>query len=179
MTETTSTPTSTATPTANAYRLGNGDPFPDLTADLVGGGTLSLPGDLAGHWGIVVFNRGHWCPFCQTQLTGFERHLAQLEAIDTKVVALSVDSADDAAASVAEHHLSFPVAYGIDAHDAAARLGTYVSDGTDGHPIYTQATAFVLTPASTIAVAVYSSGAIGRLTAADAVGMITYAQSRS
>lgn len=168
-----------SSPTANAYRLGNGDLFPELTADLVGGGTLSLPGDLAGHWGIVVFNRGHWCPFCQTQLTGFKRQLAELEEVDTKVVALSVDRAEDAAASVAEHHLTFPVAYGIDANDVAARLGAYVSDGSDRQPVYTQATAFVLTPDSKIAVAVYSSGAIGRLTAADALGMITYVQSMS
>jgi hypothetical protein len=28
--------------------------------DQVGGGKISLPGDLAGSWGVVLFYRGHW-----------------------------------------------------------------------------------------------------------------------
>lgn len=48
-----------AAPAANAFRLNNGDRFPALTARLLGGGTLHLPDDLAGRWGVVLFNRGH------------------------------------------------------------------------------------------------------------------------
>ena len=168
----------TSTIQTNAFRLGNGDLFPEFSADLVGGGTLNLPADLAGGWGVVLFNRGRWCPFCQTQLAGFQKQLDQLAGINTKVVSLSVDSEADAAATVDEQHLTFPVAYGLDPEEAAATFGTFVSDGTDGHPVYTQATGFVLTPDSKVAIAVYSSGAIGRLTAADTIGMIKYAQSR-
>ncbi len=54
----------TAAPTT-ALRLNNGDTFPTLTANLVNGGTLNLPGDLAGSWGVVLFYRGDWCPFCR------------------------------------------------------------------------------------------------------------------
>ncbi len=164
---------------SNAFRLNNGDRFPDLTARLVGGGTLPLPGDLAGSWGVVLFNRGHWCPFCRTQLRDFERQLDQLGKVGGRVVSLSVDNETDATAEVAEDSLTFPVAYGIDPAHMAATVGSYLSDGSDGHPVYTQATGFILAPDGTVAVAVYSSSAIGRLTAPDAVGLIKYATSHS
>jgi hypothetical protein len=40
--------------------LDAGDQFPHLELDKAGGGTLRLPGDLAGDWGIVLLYRGHW-----------------------------------------------------------------------------------------------------------------------
>ena len=40
--------------------LDSGDAFPDLTFSKVGGGQLSLPGDLDGQWGVVLLYRGHW-----------------------------------------------------------------------------------------------------------------------
>ena len=40
--------------------LDTGDPFPATEFDKVGGGKLRLPDDLAGHWGVVLFYRGHW-----------------------------------------------------------------------------------------------------------------------
>ena len=42
-------------------RLGNGDVFPSLQLAAVGGATISLPGDLAGSFGVVLFYRGSWC----------------------------------------------------------------------------------------------------------------------
>jgi len=43
-------------------------------------------------------------------------------------------------------------------------------------PLYLQATDFVLRPDGTVAVAVYSSSAIGRLVAADTVNFLKYLQ---
>jgi len=43
-------------------------------------------------------------------------------------------------------------------------------------PFYLQATGFVLHPDGTIAVSVYSSGAIGRLVGADTANFIKYMQ---
>ena len=40
--------------------IDSGDPFPSVEADRVGGGGISLPGDLAGGWGVVLLYRGHW-----------------------------------------------------------------------------------------------------------------------
>ncbi|CAM3966605.1 peroxiredoxin family protein [Deinococcus marmoris] len=171
--------TATATQTASVFRLNNGDTFPHLSADLVGGGTLNLPADLAGSWGVVLFYRGNWCPFCRTQLSDFQKSLEQFAGINTKVVALSVDSQSEAQETVSKHGLTFPVAYGIDAQATAASVGNYVSDGSDGKPPYSHATGFVLSPDGKVAVALYSSSAIGRLNAADTLGLIKYIQSQT
>ena len=44
----------------DAHQLDAGDLFPQLTVSLLGGDTLSLPEDVAGHWCVVLFYRGHW-----------------------------------------------------------------------------------------------------------------------
>lgn len=41
-------------------RLQNGQPFPTIVAPQVGGGEMTIPADLAGSWGVVLFYRGHW-----------------------------------------------------------------------------------------------------------------------
>ncbi len=171
--------TTTSAPTTNAFRLNNGDTFPSLSANLVEGGTLNLPGDLEGSWGVVLFYRGDWCPFCRGQLGDFQRQLEGFAGVNAKVVALSVDAKADAEQTVNRHHLAFPVAYGLDAQTIAAEVGNYLSDGSDGKPTYSQATGFILTPDGKVAVAVYSSNAIGRLNAADTLGLIKYAQQHS
>ena len=43
-----------------AEKLGPGTAFPEMTLDLVGGGSITLPGDLDGKYAFVVFYRGHW-----------------------------------------------------------------------------------------------------------------------
>ena len=40
--------------------IDSGDPFPSLEVGQVGGGKISLPGDLAGDWGVILLYRGHW-----------------------------------------------------------------------------------------------------------------------
>src|SRR6187399_3262034 len=45
-------------------RLHNGQHFPSLSLPAVGGGTVSLPDDLAGSFGVVLIYRGSWCPYC-------------------------------------------------------------------------------------------------------------------
>ncbi len=44
----------------DAKKLDSGDAFRHLTFSLVDGDTLNLPEDLAGHWSVVLFFRGHW-----------------------------------------------------------------------------------------------------------------------
>jgi len=56
-------------------RLRNGQPFPPLEVPAVGGGTISLPDDLAGSYGVVLIYRGSWCPYCNAQLAAFSRAL--------------------------------------------------------------------------------------------------------
>ena len=44
----------------DSKRLDAGDRFPRMPIHLIRGETLTLPDDLAGRWGVVLFYRGHW-----------------------------------------------------------------------------------------------------------------------
>jgi peroxiredoxin len=154
-------------------RLNNGEHFPTITASRVGGGEMSIPQDLAGRWAVLLFYRGHWCPYCRQQLLDFQRAKAQLNELGAEVVALSVDSLEQAQQTVERHKLSFPVLYGLDARTA---LGKMIGASMNEDPPYLQATGFVLRPNGTVAVAVYSSSAIGRLVAADTINYLKYLQ---
>jgi peroxiredoxin len=151
-------------------RLHNGQPFPTLEVPAVGGGMLSLPGDLADSYGVVLIYRGSWCPYCNAQLAMFSRAFGTLTELGVKVVALSVDDEETSAALAAKHKLPFRIGHSADAVKVAAATGAYVND----EPRYLQSTGFVLAPDGTVRVAVYSSDAIGRLVADDVSGYIRY-----
>lgn len=153
--------------------LSNGDIFPALAISAVGGGTISLPGDLAGSFGVVLFYRGSWCPYCNAQLAAFSRAANTLAELGVKVVALSVDDEADSLVLVEKHRLGFPIGYGADADKIAAATGAYTNDS----PRYLQSTGFVLDPGGKVLTAVYSSGAIGRLVADDVAGFVRYVKS--
>ena len=153
-------------------RLQNGQQFPALSVPAVGGGTISLPRDLAGSYGIVLINRGTWCPYCNAQLASFSRASQALAELGVKVISLSADDQAAAAALVARHKLAFPVGHSADAAKIAAATGAYLNDD----PRYLQSTGFILAPDGTVLIAVYSSGAIGRLVADDVTGFIRYVQ---
>jgi len=150
--------------------LNPGDPFPRLTITTADGQALTIPDAFAGDFGVVLFYRGSWCPYCNAQLRAFERAAQALADNGIRVAALSVDDQATTAALVAKHKLAFPVGYGADAAAVAALTGAFVNPD----PVYLQSTGFVLDPAGKIVVSVYSSGAIGRLVPDDVVGLVRY-----
>jgi peroxiredoxin len=155
--------------------LSNGDAFPALTLHAVDGRKLSVPGDLAGTYGVVLIYRGAWCPYCNAQLAGFARAAATFAELGIRVVALSVDDEATTAALVDKLRLPFPVGHGADADHVSALTGAYVNP----QPRHLQTTGFVLDPHGKVITAVYSSGAIGRLTAEDVAGFVRYVKSHA
>jgi peroxiredoxin len=154
--------------------LAPGDPFPRLAMTVAGGARLTIPDAFVGDFGVVLFFRGSWCPYCNAQLRAFERAGRALADEGIRVAALSVDDEQATAALVAKHKLTFPVGYGVDAGAVAELTGAFVNPD----PVYLQSTGFVLDPAGKVAVSVYSSGAIGRLVPEDVVGMVRYLSER-
>jgi peroxiredoxin len=146
-----------------------GDAFPALTATLPGGTTVSLPEALEGSFGVVLFYRGSWCPYCNGQLRAFQRAHDTLDGLGVKVIALSVDDEATTQALVDKLKLTFPVGHSADAR-AVAATGAFVNP----EPEYLQSTGFVLDPQGRVVVAVYSNGAIGRLVPEDVAGLVTY-----
>jgi peroxiredoxin len=147
-----------------------GDAFPALTLTTAGGEELFLPDALRGHFAVVLFNRGSWCPYCRGQLRAFQRAQETLDGLGVKVVSLSVDDEPTTRAMVDKLKLTFPVGHNADARAVAAVTGAFVNP----EPEYLQSTGFVLDPDGRVVVAVYSNGAIGRLVPEDVAGLITY-----
>ncbi len=98
-----------------------------------------------------------------------------MHELGVEVVALSVDSQERAQQTVEKHNLTFPVLYGLNAHDVAQKIGANINED----PLFLQATGFVLQPDGKIAVSAYSSGAIGRLAAADTANFVNYMQQKA
>lgn len=151
-------------------RLAPGDLFPSITVTPVDGEPIQLPDAFAGHFAVVLFYRGSWCPYCNAQLRAFQRAQETLADLDVRTVALSVDDESTTRELVAKHRLQFPVGHDADARAIAETTGAFVNP----EPVHLQSTGFVLNPEGRVIVSVYSSGAIGRLVPDDVAGLIRY-----
>ncbi len=147
-----------------------GDTFPPLTLNAPGGQAVKVPGSFAGKYGVVLFNRGAWCPYCAAQLRAFQRAHDALTDAGIEVAALWVDDEETTAQFVAKNGITFPIGHSADARAVAGRTGAFLHED----PLYLQSTGFVLDPEGTVVVSVYSSGAIGRLVPDDVTGLVRY-----
>jgi peroxiredoxin len=154
--------------------LNPGDHFPHIPITPVDGEPIDLPDALAGHFAVILFNRGSWCPYCNAQLRAFQRDAEKLDGLDIKVLSLSVDDEDTGRELIAKHGLMFPIGHSADADAIHEATGAFVNPG----PVYLQSTGFVLDPDGNVIVSVYSSGAIGRLVPDDVVGLVNYLKSK-
>src|SRR5206468_2430567 len=101
--------------TQNDALLNPGDHFPAITVSPVDAPPVDLPDALAGHFAVVLFNRGSWCPYCNAQLRAFQRATDKLTELGVKVVSMSVDDEATARELIAKHDLTFPVGHSADA----------------------------------------------------------------
>ena len=154
-------------------QLTNSQAFPDLAIPAVGGGTLSLPADLAGSWGVILIYRGHWCPFCNEQLAAFASASEALSREGIKVSAFSAEDEPTARDVIEKNRIPFSMGHSADIDAVVGATGAYETrHQTRGH--YLESTGFVLAPNGTVVTAVYSSRAIGRLVPADVIRMVAY-----
>ena len=94
----------------------------------------------------------------------------ELRSIGVRVVAASVDTADQTAALSDELHLhDIEMASGLDAVSVAASVGAYLDTS---HETFLQPTAFVLNPQGEVVQSLYSSAAMGRLAPNDVVKLV-------
>jgi peroxiredoxin len=147
-----------------------GDAFPQLTLTVPGGNTIQVPDSFAGDYGVLLFNRGAWCPYCAAQLRAFQRAGDSLADAGIRVAALWVDDEETTAEFTAKNGITFPLGHSADARAITELTGAFVNED----PLYLQSTGFVLDPLGAVIVSVYSSGAIGRLVPEDVVGLVRY-----
>lgn len=69
-----------------------GNPAPDFTLQSLNGKAVTLS-ELRGNNIIMIFYRGHWCPFCVGHLQDIQTMLPTLEKAGYQVLAISPDDA--------------------------------------------------------------------------------------
>jgi len=102
-------------------------------------------------------------------LVGYEERLAAFEALDTRIIAGTVDS-EDKTQEVAEP-LSFPVAYGMTRSDGDT-IGAWWDDRRD----HIQPSEFILRGDKVLA-STYSNSPVGRMDPEETLTMIRYIDS--
>ncbi|PLX84851.1 MAG: hypothetical protein C0617_06475 [Desulfuromonas sp.] len=102
-------------------------------------------------------------------MADFQARFGDFEQEGIALFAFSTDPLEEARKTVEGDGLAFPVLWGVDGPGAAERLGAVYEARRDIiHPC-----AYILR-GGTVFNATVSNGPVGRLTAADALGLITY-----
>ncbi len=151
-------------------KLDGGDLFPKMEFKITDDKSLTLPEKDSGNWYVLLVYRGRWWPFCHQQLADFQGRLNEFSEKGIKIIGASVDNLEDAQKMVERRKLTFPLAYGMDAKRFSGMTGAFY----DEKKLFLHATAFIIRPDGTVEGAVYSTGPIGRLVAADTLMLIDY-----
>ncbi|AKF05142.1 peroxiredoxin family protein [Sandaracinus amylolyticus] len=84
-----------------------GDVAPDFVLPDSSGAPRRLAVLCAERPHVVVFYRGHWCPFCLRQLGQYRERWGELDALGFGLVAISVDEPQRSSALAAQLELPF------------------------------------------------------------------------
>ncbi len=72
-----------------------GAALPDAQLRTVEGQAVALKDALAGKPAVLVFYRGGWCPYCNTQLSGLRLIRKELDALGYQLIAISPDTPEE------------------------------------------------------------------------------------
>ncbi len=106
-----------------------GDQAPAFTLPSTGGEQVSLS-DFVGRPVVLVFYPGDDTPVCTKQLNSYNDDLAQFEALDAQVLAISAQSVDSHEKFAGKHGFKFPLLADTDKTVA----GAYGTLGPIGFP---------------------------------------------
>jgi peroxiredoxin Q/BCP len=96
-----------------------GDPAPSFSLPSTGGKEVSLS-EFLGRPVVLVFYPGDDTPVCTKQLNSYNDDLAQFEALDAQVIAISAQSMDSHEKFSGKHGFKFPLLADTDKAVAAA-----------------------------------------------------------
>jgi peroxiredoxin len=86
-----------------------GQRIPEVRARDLDGKEVSLTSLAAQGPILLVFYRGGWCPFCNSEIHALSEAAPDFEKRGVKLVALSVDKPNEGAKTKALYHIPFPV----------------------------------------------------------------------
>ncbi|GAB6058991.1 redoxin domain-containing protein [Desulfonatronum parangueonense] len=108
--------------------------------------------------------------FCRQQLADFQASSAAFQSEGIPILAGSVDPLDKARDIMEKANITYPVVHGLNAEEVSRSTGAYF----ELEKKFLHAAGFIIAPDRKVAVACYSNGAIGRLTAKDSLALIRY-----
>ncbi|OCT13648.1 alkyl hydroperoxide reductase [Paenibacillus pectinilyticus] len=91
------------------FGLKEGDRAPNFILSNPIGERVSLYEELTKGLVVLIFYRGHWCPFCNVQLRGFQQILPDIQKYGAGLIAISPQSPDHAISQQEKEQLSFQV----------------------------------------------------------------------
>ena len=107
-------------------------------------------------------------------MADFQASIQEFEAEQIRVIAGSVNEKERAKEIVGKLGITYPVAYGMNPEEISRITGAFYEKERK----ILHGTGFVIRPEKTIAVACYSSGPIGRLTARDTLNLVRFYKKR-
>ena len=118
-----------------------GTVVPSVAVLKVTGEAVDLATIVAENGALLVFYRGGWCPYCNTQLGGLRKVEGELAQLGFPVVAISPDAPENMVASLKETDLGFDLysdasmqasrAFGIAFELPASEISRYKGFGID------------------------------------------------
>jgi len=67
-----------------------GDSFPELDVNTTHG-PMNIPGDLKGSWFVLFSHPADFTPVCTTEFVGFQKRIADFDALGCKLIGMSID----------------------------------------------------------------------------------------
>lgn len=136
---------------------------PELTVDLVGGGTWDLHQQDPDTFTLLVVYRGLHCPVCKHYLKTLTDEQEAFASRGVEILAVSMDDAERAAEAREAWSLGdFPLGYGLDAETARA-WGLYLSEGMGDEPaLFAEPGLFLVRPNGELYYAALNSEPWGR-----------------
>lgn len=84
-----------------------GASIPAVTVRSVSGQEVSLQSAVAGKPTLLIFYRGGWCPYCNTQLGSLSEIESELSSLGVQILALSPDKSEKLSTSLEKNKLSY------------------------------------------------------------------------
>jgi peroxiredoxin len=108
-----------------------GQPAPDAEVERQDGSKVKLRSLIEEGPILLVFYRGGWCPFCNSQIHALTRAYPEYRERGVTPVAISVDRPEEAATTQARYTIPFPVLSDPDLHAHRAYRAIHQADAAE------------------------------------------------
>ena len=123
------------------------DPFPEITFNLLAGGTTQLS-DKQGNWQMLIVYRGDHCPRCKHYMQSLHQLAPDFAQRNVEILVASMDPERIASRTVDENSWTLPVAHSMST-DECRRLSLYLTPHTPDSELegpYSEPGLFLINP---------------------------------